>query len=204
MEPLEKQNNQKLTPDMAGYRPAQEWWPDLTAYRKAILLQNITFDEIDMLLKEYENLWSDKKRVVYDFFYTLMPDDTSWVYFEFPSFENVPHYQNFWVYQDLLIWLRQKADKGFCLAIPRNPKQPLFLSVADEKNPRGDSCVGIYADRDFYFEIPGKIFEWGPLPTSAFNYMGYLREAFQFDTRWLPKISQCKWNKTQITLTFSE
>lgn len=84
---LEKQNHQKPTPDMAGYRPAREWWPDLTGYRKAILLQNITFDEIDMLLKEYENLWSDKKHVVCDFFYTSMPDDPSWIYFEFPNLE---------------------------------------------------------------------------------------------------------------------
>lgn len=47
-------------------------------------------------------------------------------------------------------------------------------------------------------------FEWGPVPTSAFNYVVFLKEMFQFDTRWIPKISQTEWNKTQITLTFPE
>lgn len=53
---FKKKSGEKLTPDMAGYRPAQEWWPDLTAYRKAMLLHNITFDEIDTLLKEYAEI----------------------------------------------------------------------------------------------------------------------------------------------------
>ena len=182
----------------------QEWWPDLTAYRKAMLLHNITFDEIDMLLKEYAEISSDKKSIVCDFFYTCLPDDTSWVYLEFPNFENVPHYLNFWNYQNILDWLSQKTDKEFCLAIPKDQNNPLFLSTIDRENPRRDSCIGIYADRDFYFEIPGNIFEWGSIPTSPFNFVEFLKERFQFDTQWIPKVSQCEWTKTQITLSVLE
>ncbi len=201
---FKKESSKKPTPDMAGYRPAKEWWPDLTAYRKAILLHNITFDEIDTLLKEYAQICSDKKQVICNFFYTSIPDDTSWVYLEFPNFENVPHYLNFWNYQNLMIWFSQKADMEFCLAIPQDQNQPLFLSTMDRQNPFGDSCIGIYADRDFYFEVPGDIFEWGPVPTSAFNFVGFLKETFQFDTQWIPKVSQCEWKNTQITLTVPE
>lgn len=59
-----EKSNEKLTPNMAGYRLTQEWWPDLTIYRKAILLHNISFDEIDCLLKEYAAICSDKKQNV--------------------------------------------------------------------------------------------------------------------------------------------
>lgn len=45
--------------------------------------------------------------------------------------------------------------------------------------------------------------EWWPVPTSAFDYMVFLRDTFQFDTRWIPKVSQCKWERTRITLTYS-
>lgn len=55
------EKKKKLTPDMAGYRPEREWWPDLTEYRKGIFLHNITFDDIDGLLKEYADIWMDKK-----------------------------------------------------------------------------------------------------------------------------------------------
>ncbi len=199
-----EKGNGKLTPDMAGYRPDREWWPDLTAYRKAILLHNITFDEIDTLLKQYAEISSDKKKLVCDFCYTALPDDKTWIYLEFPNFENVPHYLSFWNYQNLLVWLSQKSDREFCLAIPKDQRQPLFLSTMDKKNPYGDSCAGIYADRDFYFEIPGNVFEWGPIPTSAFNFIVFLNERFQFDTQWIPKVTQCEWKRTQITLTFSE
>lgn len=120
-----EKSNEKLTPNMAGYRLTQEWWPDLTIYRKAILLHNISFDEIDCLLKEYAAICSDKKQNVYDFFYTAIPDDNAWVYLEFPNFENAPHHVNFWHYQNLLIWLSQKADKEFCLAIPKKQNYPL-------------------------------------------------------------------------------
>ncbi len=200
-----KESKEKITPDMAGYRPEKGWWPDLTEYRKAMLLHNITFAELDTLLKEYGTISSgDKKQIVCDFFYTSIPDDNSWVYLEFPNFENVPHYLNLWHYQNLLIWLTEKTDKEFCLAIPKNQNCPLFLSTVDRKNPRGDSCAGIYADRDFYFEIPGNIFEWGPVPSSAFNYVAFLDGAFQFDTQWIPKVSRCGWSKTQVTLTVPE
>lgn len=199
-----KKKEEKLTPDMAGYRPDREWWPDLTAYRKAILLHNITFEEIDALLKEYATIWSDSKKVVCDFAYTSLPDDPSWVYLEFPNFEGIPHYHNFWNYQNLLIWLRQETDKEFCLAIPKNQYQPLFLSIADKENPCGSSCIGIYADRDFYFEVPENLFEWGPVPTSAFNYAGFLNGSLGFNTQWIPKVIQCEWKKTTVTLTFPE
>ena len=199
-----EKSSEKLTPDMAGYRPEPEWWPDLTEYRKGMLLHNISFEDIDALLKEYATIWSDKKQVVCDFCYTSLPDDPTWIYLEFPNFEGIPHYKNLWNYQDLLIWFSQKADREFCLAIPRNQFQPLFLSMMDKQNPRGDSCVGIYADRDFYFEVPGDLFEWGPVPTSAFNYAGFLKDTFQFDTQWIPKVAHCEWKKTRVTLTFSE
>lgn len=198
-----KKSSEKATSDMAGYRPDREWWPDLTAYRKAILLHNITLSEVDALIKEYAGLWKDDSQVVCDFLYTSLPDDEAWIYLEFPNFENAPHYINFWNYQDLLVWFSQKTDREFCLAIPRDQHAPLFLSTMDRNNPHGDSCVGIYADRDFYFEIPANLFEWGPVPTSAFDYMGFLRDTFQFDTRWIPKVSQCKWERTRITLTYS-
>lgn len=200
----EEKNDKMLTPNMAGYRLDRGWRPDLTAYRKAMLLHHVSFQEVDTLLKKYAALYSGEKQLACDFFYTSLPGDTAWLYLEFPNFENCPHSLNFWHYQNLLIWLSQKSDKEFCLAIPKNQNSPLFLSTVDRKNPYGDSCVGIYADRDFYFEVPGDVFEWGPVPNAAFNFMGFLKGAFQFDTRWIPKTVQCKWERTQITIALSE
>lgn len=199
-----RDKNPESNPNTVSRRSSPEWWPDLTAYRKAIFLHNITFNEVDALLKEYAAICSDSKKLVCDFYYASLPVDTTWLYLEFPNFENIPHYLNFWNYNNLLIWLSQKAEKEFCLAIPKNQNQPLFLSVVDEKNPNGDSCVGIYADRDFYFTIPENLFEWGPMPTSPFHFMGFLKEKFQFDTRWIPQTTQCEWKRTQVTLTFPE
>lgn len=169
-----------------------------------ILLHGITYDEVEALLKEYGEIYSDKKQLVCDFYYTSLPDDTSWIYLEFPNFENIPHYLNFWNYQNLLIWFSQKTDKEFCFAIPKNQNQPLFLSIMDRENLNGDSCVGIYADRDFYFELPRNQFEWGPVPTSAFHYAGFLKNRFQFDTKWILKITRCELKKTQVMLDVSE
>ncbi len=197
-----KEKNKKRSPEMeAGYRPEPEWWPDLTQYRKAMLLHNITFEEIDTMLREYVEISSNEISIECDFLYTCLPDDTSWVYLEFPDFEGGPHYVNFWDYQNILDWLSQKSDKEFCLAIPKDQKNPIFFSMVDRENPRRDSCVGIYADRDFYFEIPGNLFEWGPVPTSPFDLAAYLKRTFSFDTQWIPKVSQCEWSKTQVTLS---
>ena len=87
-------NSKKLTPDMAGYRPEPEWWPDLTEYRKGMLLHNISFEDIDALLKEYAAICSDKKQVICDFGYTSLPDDPAWIYLEFPNFQRIPPVSN--------------------------------------------------------------------------------------------------------------
>lgn len=178
-------------------------FPDLTDYRKAILLHNISFEDIKNLLEEYSNINSDKIKLTCDFFYTAIPDDESWVYLEFPNFDGIKPYTNFWCYEDLLIWLSAKSDKEFCLAIPRDQYAPLFLSTVDRQNPYGDSCMGIFAERDFYFNIPGNNFEWGPIPSAPFNIMGFLMGNFGFDTRWIPNVTKCKWEKTTVTMTFS-
>lgn len=185
-----------------GKRNSENFTPDLTAYRKAMLLHGITFDEIDALLKEYAELTADPKQVDCEFFYTSLPDDPSWVYAEFPNFEQVSYELTFWHYQNLLIWFSQKSDKEFCLAIPKDQSQPLFLSIMNRENQFGDSCIGIYADRDFCYTVPAESFEWGPVPTSPFNFAAFLQGRFQFDTRWIPKVSQCRWHSTKITLTF--
>lgn len=197
-------NHKALAPDEAGYRSSKAWWPDLTNYHKAILLQHTTFADIANLLQEYAQIWTDKHAVRCDFFYTTLPADKTWAYLAFPTIEGAPHYVNFWNYQNLLIWLTQKANKAFCLAMPHDQRQPLFLATPDSQNPYGDSCVGIYADRDFYFELPAEILEWGPVPTSAFDIAGFLQTAFQFDTHWLTQMAACHWHKSQIVLTFSE
>lgn len=195
----QKKEGKPLTPDMAGYRPDKNWWPDLTAYRKAILLHAVSFDDLDALLKEYAAIAVYEKQIVCDFLYTALPGDPAWVYLEFPGFAEWTHDRNLWHYADLLIWLSQKSDREFCLAIPENQNAPLFLSTVDRQNPRGDSCVGIYADRDFYFEIPADIFEWGPLPTEPFPYAAFLNGQFGFDTRWIPEVAHCEWRKTRVT-----
>lgn len=195
-------DNKQSTSDMAGYRTEQEWWPDLTAYQKTMLLHNITCAEVEALLSEYAEIYSDEKQVVCDFYYTPLPADTSWVYLVFPNFENTPHHVNFWSYQNLLIWFSQKTDKEFCLAIPRRDQnQPLFLSTMDRENPNGDSCIGIYADRSFHFAIPENILEWGPVPTSAYDYEGFLKDSFQFDIKWVYEINPRELKKTRITLS---
>ncbi|MCH5344641.1 MAG: hypothetical protein J1E64_11425 [Acetatifactor sp.] len=198
------EGDKKSTPDMAGYRPEQEWWPDLTTYQKAILLHNITCAEVDALLREYAEIYSDEKQIICDFYYTPLPDDTLWIYLVFPHFKSRHHHVNFWNYQNLLTWFSQKTDKEFCLAIPRNQNQPLFLSTINRDNPNGDSCIGVYADRSFNFAIPENIFEWGYVPTSAYDYEGFLKDRFQFDIKWIFEITQCELKKTQVTLGISE
>lgn len=184
-------DNEQSTPDMAGGGTEQKKWPDLTACQKAILLHNITCAEVDALLSEYAEIYSDKKQIVCDFYCTPLPADTSWVYLVFSGFEYAPHQVSFWNYQNLMIWFSQKTDKEFCLAIPRNQKQPIFLSTMDRENPCGDSCTGIYAGRSFRFGIPENILEWESVPTSAYDYGGFLKDRFQFDIKWIYEINQC-------------
>lgn len=203
---LKKEETPKLTPDMAGYRPSKDWWPDLTDYRKGILLHNISLENVKKLLVEYASISKDKKEVVCEFYYAFLPGSTEWVYLELPNFKDVPHYCNFWTYQNIMIWLSDKSDREFCLAIPKNQRLPLFFSMMDKENPYGDSTIGIYASRSFGFSVPEEILEWGevPGPGQAFDYQGYLKEKFDFDTRQLADIVQCKWEKVELTLSFGE
>jgi len=158
---LNRKKEDKKIELKSGNKYDHERWPDLTAYRKAIFLHGTTFAAIEDLLKKYAEIWADKRKIECSFAYALLPDNKEWIYLSFPNFEGIPHYENFWNYQNLMIWLSQKADREFCLAIPESQYQPLFLSIIDKKNTRGDSCCGIYADRDFYFQVSGNIFEWG-------------------------------------------
>lgn len=199
-----KKDEKPLTPDMAGYRPSKDWWPDLTDYKKAILLHNISLEDVKKLLQEYASLYKDKKEAVGEFYYAFLPDSTEWVYLEFPTFKDIAHYNNFDTYQNIMIWLSDKSDKEFCLAIPKTQRLPLFFSMIDKENPWGDSTVGVYASRDFYFSVSQQVLEWGEVPTQDFDYRGYIKKVFGFNTDLLANINQCKWEKSELTLTFEE
>lgn len=134
----------------------------------------------------------------------ILPEHEEWTYLEFPNFEGIPHYHSFWNYQNLVIWLTEKADRDFCLAIPMQPNAPLLLSEPDRTNPYGDSCKGIYADRQFVFEVPGEVLRWGAIPTAPFDYVGYLKKVFQFDAQWIPGVANSKWERVCVTMTFPE
>ena len=194
----------QLTPDMAGYRPAREWWPDLTNHRKIMLLHGITTEQIDKLLKEYADICCDVKKVPAAFYYAHLPEHPEWVCVEFPNFEKIHHAQNFETYQNLLLWVSDQSDREFCLALPEQQNGPLFFSTVDRKNPYRDSTVGIYADRDFYFTVPGGIFEWGPVPERGFPYAGYMQSVLGFDTKLLAETGRCAWEKTEVVLNFGE
>lgn len=199
-----KAEPKKLTPDMAGYRPSKDWWPDLTAYKRAIILQHISLTDVRALLEQYAAIALNPKTVPLSFSYATFPTQPDWVYLEYPYVSEMPHYRNFWHYQNLTLWLSQKAEQEFCLAIPQTPSAPLFLSKRDTQNPAGDSMAGIYADRDFYFIIPEEIFEWDTVPTSAFPYTSYLKEVYDFDTQLLLTIQQCTLQQSTILLTYAE
>lgn len=194
----------RVTPDMAGYRPSREWWPDLTKHRKIMLLHGVRTEQIDKMLKEYADICCDVRKVPVAFYYAYVPDDPEWVCLEFPNMEKIHHAQNFETYQNLMIWMSDVSEGEFCLAIPEQQPGPLFFSTVDHKNPYGDSTVGIYADRDFYFTVPEEIFEWGPVPESAFPYAGYMQSAFGFDTKLLADLERCVWEKTEVVLNFGE
>lgn len=199
-----KKKQTELTPDMAGYRPPKDWWPDLTAYKKALLLHNISLDDIKTLLVEYASITNDAKKVICEFNYLLLPGSDGWVYLEFPDAKDVPHYRNFWSYQNLMIWLSQKSDREFCFAVPASPAFPLFVSMRDVKNPCGDSTMGIYGGRDFYFTVPGEVLEWGPVPETGFDYAGSIKSLFGFDLQLLSGEENRIWEKTVVTFSFPE
>ncbi len=90
-----------------------------------------------------------------------------------------------WNYQNLMIWLSQKSDREFCFAVPASPVFPLFVSMRDAKNPYGDSTMGVYCGRDFYFTVPGEILEWGPVPETGFDYAGSIKALFGFELQLL-------------------
>lgn len=123
----------QLTPDMAGYRPSREWWPDLTNHRKIMLLHGITTEQIDKLLKEYADICCDVKKVPAAFYYARLPEHPEWVCLEFPNFEKIHHAQNFETYQNLLLWVSDQSDREFCLALPEQQNGPLFFSTVDRK-----------------------------------------------------------------------
>lgn len=177
--------------------------PDLTEYKRAILLHNISLDDVTALIEEYSTIAAGQRMIMHEFHYAILPESTGWIYLEYTYSAEVPHYMEFYHYQNLTIWLSQKSDKEFCLAIPLNQYAPLFLSVRDTKNPYGDSMAGIYADRDFYFTIPSETFEWGPIPDSKFDYAGYLKTAYGFNTILLPNIKHCRWSECKVYLPFS-
>ena len=40
-------------------------------------------------------------------------------------------------------------------------------------------------DKEFCFAIPENILEWGPVPASAYDYEGFLKDRFQFEMKWI-------------------
>jgi len=197
-----KKEEAKLTPDMAGYRPSKDWWPDLTNYTKGILLHNISLENVKKLLGEYARLYAGKKEILCEFYYTFLPDNAEWLYLKFPNFKDMPHYYNFETYQNMMIWLSDKSDREFCLAIPNSQTLPLFFSMMDKENPYGDSTIGVYASRSFVFSVPQEILEWGKVPAREFDYWGYLQAKFNFHIKWLADMNEYKWEKEVFTLHF--
>ena len=177
---------------------AQAFLPDLTEYQKLLLLKGATYAEISALLKEYAGIWRGEQKAVCSISCTALPE--KWVCLTVSGLEQLPPELSLWHYQNLLLWLSQKSQEEFCLALPHAPQQPLFFSRKDRRNYAGDSCVGIYADRNFYFEVPGSRIEWGPLPAAGFDYNGFLAHAIGFHIQWLAQAERPEEEKIPLVL----
>lgn len=178
--------------------------PNLTLYKKSIILHNIPLDIVKEQIKEYAGLYEDSVKKEYNFHMTTLPGNSEWVYVEFPYAEGITHYNNFWHYQNLMLWLSMKADMQFCLAFPDSQDSSLFLSQMDTSNSFGDTVIGIFEDRDFSFCVPGSIFKWISLPQTGFNGQEYLDKVFGFDMQLLSGLEECKWEDYKVILAFEE
>ena len=176
--------------------------PDLTDYKRAILLYNTTIDAIKEDIKKYADICGGAIKAECKFYMAHIPGDDKWIYLEFPYTDGVAGHWNFYNYQNLMLWL-EDVSKKFCLAIPRNQKNPIFFSVADTKNTWGDSVMGIFKNRDFYFTVPGEKFTWQSGP-EEFDFHGYIKDMFGFDTKLLPDIVNYPWEELVVTLYFDD
>jgi len=184
----------------ARNKAAKKWWPDLSRFHKYILIKNITLEDVEELLEEYGELAFGEKNL-YHFRYAAVPDGKDWIVVEYPDAVKQPQYRNFWGYHDIAIWLGQRAEMEFCVAVPKSGEmKDMFFSMLDSQNPYEDFRMGVYQNQRFYMVPSDETFEWKHSSLGVSDVEIYLQENYGFEMLWLFGGKKYGWKDFEVMI----
>ncbi|MGI6721164.1 MAG: hypothetical protein ACOX4I_01195 [Anaerovoracaceae bacterium] len=171
--------------------------PDLSNYKKAILVHGVALDAVKEMLRKYTYTKLADARCFHKFSYTTAPEAEGWVYLRYAYSPEMPHYYDFYFYQELMVWLSRGADRAFCLAASREKPRHVFLSMRASHFLQL-STVGMFDERPFRY-IGDDLFDLGKRGIEGFDVEEYLKMSFGFELRHLPHRGQ-EWQLSEIAL----
>lgn len=134
-------------------------FPDLRKYVTRIYMRDITIPEIESLLREYGELYTDESGSIIT--KTDNVTGTFWNYIEFSQKTGRPGNALFWDYLNILLWMTQRTGCLFGYAVSgKNNLQPVIV-FPNASDSLGETCVGVMYKSHFNFAVPDHTVTWG-------------------------------------------
>ena len=159
---------------------------DLTEFAPFIFIKNLSKEEIEATLKEYDELYTDAPLFTYR---TGLVLGTPWNYAEMVPSKTADKESLIWEYLNILIWFSDKSKVLFAYAIPNDPKEFPIYATFDFKNPFGDTCDGYMLRKQFKANIPERSIEWDSKEVpKKFDCQIQVEDYFSFRKEWFGHI----------------
>lgn len=134
-------------------------FPDLRKYTTRIYMRDITIPEIESLLREYGELYTDESGSIIT--KTDNVSGTFWNYIEFSQKTGRAGNALFWDYLNILLWMTQRTNClfGYAVSSKKNLMPVITFPKADDS--LGETCVGVMYKSYFKFVVPDHTVTWG-------------------------------------------
>ncbi len=154
-------------------------FPDLRKYKTRIYMRDLTIPEIENLLREYGELYTDETGPIIT--KTDNVSGTFWNYIEFSQKTGRASNALFWDYLNILLWMTQgtKCLFGYAVSDKKNLMPVISFPKADD--PLGETCVGVMYKSYFNFVVPDHTVTWGNNVATDFDPEEYISSVVDED-----------------------
>ena len=150
-------------------------FPDLGNYKARIYLKDTYVTDIENLLREYDDIYSDEKPQIEKIDRFI---GTTWCYIELKNERNT-----FWHYVNLVLWMSQCSKTLFGYAIPVKNNADMIIIHPDFDDPLGEACDGVMNNCYFNFNVPDHFVTWREEIEQEFDPQTYLSQIIKDDLR---------------------
>ena len=134
-------------------------FPDLRKYTTRIYMRDITIPEIESLLREYGELYTDESGSIIT--KTDNVAGTFWNYIEFSQKTGKASNALFWDYLNILLWMTQRTHCLFGYAVSDKKTLLPVIAFPDSNDALGERCLGVMYKSHFSFAVPDHTVTWG-------------------------------------------